>query len=143
MDVKMKWNKPTDKIAYESTGGDAARLAFAAECKRLMDKYVPARNLVLSQAVNVYVKKGEGYVHYKSPYAHYQYEGVLYVSSLTGSSWARQGEYKVKAEPERQLKHSKARHPKATSHWDKAMKTAYKDHLAQFYEKWLKKNGGG
>ena len=32
---------------------------------------------------------------YEQPYAHYMYEGILYVDPETGSSWARRGVKKV------------------------------------------------
>lgn len=137
MKADFIWNRPVSEIAYERSGGDSGRLFLANECKRLMDPYVPARNLVLAQNVKVFVQDQHGYVHYRSPYAHYQYEGVLYVSSITGSSWATQGEYKVKAVPERQLSHDKSRHPLATSHWDKAMMSARKGDLVRAYQRWL------
>ena len=137
MDLRIDWLRPTDRIAYERSGGDAGRLYLAQTCKRLMDKYVPARNLVLAQNVRVYVEKKEGIVHYLSPYAHYQYEGILYVSSINGSAWARHGEYKVKASPEKALEQSKARHPLATSKWDKAMWAARKDDVISSYQRWL------
>ena len=65
---------------------------MASEAKRLMEPYVPARNMVLSRNVRTYVEDGQGIVHYLSPYAHYQHEGILMVSRITGSPWARRGE---------------------------------------------------
>lgn len=136
MQLNFKWNHPTSEIAYQRSGGDQGRLFLANEAKRLMDPYVPALNLVLAQNVRTYVEDQRGIVHYNSPYAHYQYEGILYVSSLTGSPWASQGEHKVPTD--RLLKHSKFRHPLATSHWDKAMTAARKSDLVQSYQRWLK-----
>lgn len=134
MKTEFKWNKPIGQITEETTGGNAGLLFLANEAKRLMDPYVPAENMMLSQNVEVYTEKGEGVVHYLSPYAHYQYEGLLYVSSLTGSAWSH-GEYKV--ETKKKLKHSTFRHPLATSHWDKAMMTARKGDLADAYQRYL------
>lgn len=141
--MEFRWHGPLSRIAYNASGGDRGRLFYANECKRLMTPYVPFRNGVLSQNVRVYVKDGCGVVHYLSPYAHYQYEGVLYVSSRNGSSWAQHGEYKIKAEPEKQLSHDSSRHPLATSHWDKAMFAARGEQLAQAYQRWLSSRGGG
>jgi len=58
--VKMdfKWNKPIPKIAKEVTGGDRTLLFMANEAKRLMDPYVPAKNLVLARNVRTYVEGG-------------------------------------------------------------------------------------
>ena len=122
MEITFSWNKPIAQIADEATGGKQTLLFMASEAKRMMEPYVPARDMVLSRNVRVYVEAGEGIVHYMSPYARYQYHGILMVSRITGSPWARQGESKVKTG--RALVHSKSRHPLATAHWDKAMKTA-------------------
>ena len=138
MELSFKWNRPQSRIAYERTGGDRSRLFLANESKRLMDPYVPARNLILAQNVRTYVEDGVGHVKYNSPYAHYQYEGVLYVSSRTGSPWAAKGEHKVKANPEKKLVYSKARHPLATNHWDKAMMAARKDDLTRAVQRYIK-----
>lgn len=122
MGVTFKWNKPITQIVDEATGGKHTLLFMASEAKRLMEPYVPARNMVLSRNVRTYVEDGQGIVHYLSPHAHYQYEGILMVSRITGSPWARRGESKVRTN--RKLVHSKDRHPLATAHWDKAMKAA-------------------
>lgn len=139
MKMDFHWNHPVSQIAYERSGGDQGRLFLANESKRLMDPYVPARNLVLAQNVRTYVRNQHGYVHYTSPYAHYQYEGILYVSSRTGSAWASMGEHKIKTG--RKLTQDKSRHPLATSHWDKAMLTARRDDLVQSYQRWIKRRG--
>lgn len=137
MQMDFHWNRPTSQIAYDKSGGDQGQLFLANESKRLMDPYVPARNLILAQNVRVYVRDHHGCVHYRSPYAHYQYEGILYVSSRTGSPWASMGEHKVKTS--RKLTYDKTRHLLATSHWDEAMLTARRDDLVRSYQKWLKR----
>lgn len=139
MRVTFGWNRPLSTIAYERSGGDEGRLYLANTCKRFMDKYVPFKMGVLSQNVRIYVRNQTGYIVYNSPYAHYQFEGILYVSSKNGSAWASAGEHKVKAQPERSLEYSKARHPLATSHWDKAMMTARKADLTASYQRWLRR----
>ena len=138
----FRWNKPTSLLEYEKSGGKEGRLFLANECKRLMDPYVPAQNMMLSQIVEVTADREAGHVKYNSPYAHYQYAGIVYVSSVTGSAWARAGEHKVPTD--RKLKYSKFRHPLATSEWDKAMLTARRDDLCTAYRNWLKmhKTGG-
>lgn len=122
MGVEFRWNKMIPQIAKEALGGDRTQLFMANEAKRLMNPYVPALNMGLSQNVRTYVKNGSGVVHYLSPYAKYQYKGVLMVSRLTGSPWAKAGESKVTTG--KSLKYNKSRHPLATSEWDKAMKAA-------------------
>lgn len=56
--MDFKWNKPIPKIAKEATGGDRTLLFMANEAKRLMDPYVPAKNLVLARNVRTYVEGG-------------------------------------------------------------------------------------
>ena len=51
MKTSFKWNKPIPAIAKEATGGKRTLLFMANEAKRLMNPYVPARNMVLSRNV--------------------------------------------------------------------------------------------
>lgn len=139
MKVDFKWLKPEKQIMRETTKGNNGILFLANEAKRLMDPYVPADNLVLAQNTEVYVEDDKGIVEYTTPYAHYQWEGELYVSSKTGSPWASEGEHKIPATPAKDLEHSKFRHPLATSHWDMAMKISRGVDLARAMEEFLKK----
>lgn len=136
MDVRVEWNKPIPQIVKESTGGNQTLLFMAREAKRLMDPYVPARNMVLSRNVRTYVEGDHGVVHYLSPYARFQYTGLVMVSRITGSPWAKNGESKVVTN--RLLNYSKARHPLATSEWDKAMKTARMDDYLQAVQNYVR-----
>ena len=104
-----------------------------------MNPYVPALNMVLSRNVRTYVEGGVGIVHYTSPYANYQHKGILMVSRITGSPWARKGESKVTTG--RKLKYNKSRHPLATSEWEKAMKTARMGDFTNAVQRFV--NGGG
>lgn len=135
----MRWNKPIPRIVKGATGGNRTLLFMAQEAKRLMDPYVPARNLVLAKNVRTYVESDHGVVHYLSPYARFQYEGFLMVSRLTGSPWAAKGESKVVTGI--RLNHSGARHPLATSEWDKAMKTARMDDYLQAVQNYVRRRG--
>lgn len=136
MRVDFEWKKRPSQIAKEIINSDV-RLFMANEAKRLMDPYVPADKLMLAQNVSVYNEDDEGIVEYRSPYAHYQYKGVLYVSSLTGSAFASSGEHKVPTS--RKLEYSKFRHPLATSQWDKAMATAKGDDLAGAVQRFIER----
>ena len=122
MSVDFRWNRPIPLITREALGGERTLLFMANEAKRLMEPYVPALNMGLSQNVRTYVEGDHGIVHYTSPYANYQHKGILMVSRITGSPWARMGESKVTTD--RKLKYNKSRHPLATSEWEKAMKAA-------------------
>lgn len=132
--VDFVWEKDTDQIVKEKIG-ENAQLFMANEFKKLMDPYAPADQLILSQDVMIYTENGNGVIEYRSPYAHFQFIGELYVSSKTGSPWAAMGEYKVSAG--KKLKHSTFRHPLATSRWDKAAWTARGKELQQAVQKYL------
>ena len=145
MKVTLKWNKSINAIVKDKTGGKSGLVFLANEAKRLMDPYVPANNMVLAQNVRVYAEGNKGIVHYLSPYAHYQYEGKVYVDPSTGKAaftngeglyWSRRGVGKIVTG--RNLTYNTFRHPLATSHWDKAMLTARKGDLAKAYENYLK-----
>lgn len=143
--IDFRWNKPIPWIAKEALGGDRTLLFMANEAKRLMDPYVPAMNMELSQHIRLsdniptYVENGVGVVHYNSPYARYQYKGILMVSRITGSAWAKSGESKVTTG--RSLEYNKSRHHLATSEWDKAMKAARMGDYTSAIQKFV--NGGG
>lgn len=133
----FEWLQPLDRVVYDSTGGDPGRLFLANEMRRLMDPYVPSEQVgILRSSARTYVKKHKGYIEYNTPYAHYQYEGILYVSSITGSSWAKAGEHKVKTNVK--LKQVKTFHPLASAHWDKAMLVARKSDLVRSYQRYLR-----
>ena len=139
MSTEMRWNKPISQIAKEATGGNKTLLFMAQEARRLMDPYVPARNMVLSRNVRTYVEGDHGVVHYMTPYARFQYEGFVMVSRITGSPWANRGESKVVTG--RRLNYSGARHPLATSEWDKAMKAARMDDYLQAVQNYVRRRG--
>lgn len=148
MDAKFRWNKPLKVIAKEKTGGRKGMQFLAEKAKDFMDPYVPAKNLILSQNVRITADEDCGHVTYNSPYAHYQFEGILYVDPLTkkgaftdgeGRFWSRPGVAKVPSD--RKLEYSAFRHPLATDHWDKAMRVSRGEDLAKAYENYLKGRG--
>lgn len=139
MKLDFQWNKSKKQLMFEKTGGMKGRKFLANEAKRLMDPYVPAKNLVLAQKVRITTEGEHGVVEYNSPYAHYQYEGELYVSSVTGSPWAGSGEHKVPAG--KKLQQDTFRHPLATDHWDEAMMVARKRDLIRAYQNYLNRGG--
>lgn len=143
--IQIHWNKDEDTIAKEAAGIPQGLLALASAAERLMDPYVPADQLALAQNVRTYVEGDSGIVHYQSPYAHYQWEGKLYVDPITkkgaftngeGLFWSRSGV--AKKPTGKKLKYRTFRHPLATSHWEKAMMAARKEDLARAYENYLR-----
>jgi len=134
--ISFEFNKPEKTIIEETTGGDKVQLFMANEARKLMQPYVPELNHIMIKDVRTYVENGGGVVHYLSPYSRYQFGGILFVSSITGSSYSR-GEYKVPTG--KKLRYSKAL---ATSHWDEAMKTARMDDLTRATQNFIKLKGG-
>ncbi len=139
MELSFEWNKPKKQICYEKSGKREGYLRLANSAARFMDPYVPANNLVLAQNIRITADEKAGHVTYNSPYAHYQYEGILYVDPNTGSAWSTNGANKIPTS--KKLEYSNFRHPLATDHWDKAMWTARKRDLASEYEYYLKHGG--
>jgi len=77
-----------------------------------MDSYVPMQSGPLKDTKYV----GYDQVEYRTPYAHYQYRGVLMLAP-NGSCWARTGERKH--DSDRELTYHGA--PKRGKEWDKRM----------------------
>ncbi len=102
-----------------------AQHALAVQVEKDTDPFVPMRSGSLSQRAHVI----DNVIVYPGPYAHYLYEGVLYVDPETGSPFAKKGVSKVATT--RPLDIKKTSHKQATSHWFEASK-------AQNLEKWEK-----
>lgn len=112
---------------------DDATMKYAhTRLQALCDPYVPMDSGTLSQTVEITPE----YVHYKSPYAHYQWEGKLYVAE-NGSPWA--GRDEAKKPTDRDLDYSTDKHPLATSHWEQAMAVAKGQQLADEISEYLKR----
>lgn len=75
-------------------------------------------------------------VHYMQPYAHYQWEGILFLDER-GSSWALPNHSKHPTD--RSLDHKKGTHHLATSHWEVAAMAAHKGDLCRDTEAYLKR----
>lgn len=100
----------------------------ATEWWRLISEYTPKDNGPLIQNVNIRPKE----IEYKSPYAHYQYEGKVmgpnYFSPDYGF-WSPPG--KKKEYTGAALEYKKDRNPKASKQWDKAAKPFQEPKLIQ------------
>ncbi len=94
--------------------------------------YVPMDSGTLDQKVNI----TEEYVHYKSPYAHFQWAGKVFVDDR-GSTYAKRSTSKHPTS--RKLKYSTDKHPLATSHWEQAMAVAKGEQLASDIEDYIKR----
>lgn len=122
----------TEELAKKlSAGAFRVEHAIADEVAKDTAKFVPFRNGRLSNGVQIH----GGTIVYPGPYAHYLYEGVVYVDPvthaagfLTKDGWkSRKGVRKVKTD--RPLDISTSEQEDAQSHWFEASK-------AQNLEKW-------
>ena len=102
METKFTWNKTQSQI-IRGVGIDAQLGLFAANtAERMMSKYVPFKQGLLSQNTSTYTDGKDGFIRYNVPYANYQYNGVGF-------------------------EHTTEFHPLATYEWDKAFFEAEKD----------------
>lgn len=109
------------------------------------DKYVPAsHNRIMSGNVNITPE----YVQYPGPYAHYQWEGVVYAPSIPITE---NGEVvgffspknRPKTKTDRKLKYSREIHPLAQAHWDRAAMARHKGDLENDIRRYIVDRYGG
>lgn len=99
-----------------------------SECMRYMSPYMPRRQAgELEHMMVMATVVGSGQIDIPGPYAHYLYEGVLYVSPTTGSAWAKKNEIKVPTG--KALAYAGA--PMRGKKWFERMKADHKDDILQ------------
>lgn len=90
--------KPVQQILRNhglQEGGPVQKL-LDSECMRYMGDYMPRRQVgELEHMMVAATTIGSGEIDIPGPFAHYLYEGILYVSPTTGSAWAKKNEIKV------------------------------------------------
>ena len=130
--VKMK---PTSAIKARLglNPNGAVQRFFQETCYKRMDKYVPYKEGDLRSTVDLNDPK---YIVYEMPYAHYQYEGILYVDPDTGSSWAKKDATKIPTE--RKLVHHT---PGTGPHWDERMWSAEKEYVVKAVQRFINRGG--
>lgn len=95
--------------------------------------YMPNLNGVLQNAMMSQTVIGSGQIRQNTPYARYQYYGVLFVDPITlkgsfydartGRHWSRKGVAKIPDPNGRTLTYNTSKNALAGSHWfDRAMK---------------------
>ena len=95
--------------------------------------YMPNMNGVLQNAMMSQTVIGSGEIRQNTPYARYQYYGVLFVDpttlkgsfydARTGRHWSRKGVAKIPDPNGRMLNYNTSKNALAGSHWfDRAMK---------------------
>lgn len=105
--------------------------AFMTEtCYKAMDKYVPKSTGTDGGTLRDIVDLQTDKIIYQTPYAHYQYTGILYVDPNTGSSWAKKDVTKVPTSTHLHYHTAGTGH-----HWDKRMWSADKEKVLRQVEK--------
>ena len=110
--MKLTLNKviiDPDRVTKNHTAG--ASKFLAQRVKAYCDPFVPFQTGTLKNTAYC----GENYVQYRTPYAHYQYVGVVMVGMLSGSTWAKRGE------PKRYTMRLMTHGGQRGAHWDKRM----------------------
>lgn len=130
--------KETLRGSHGLQAGGAVQKLVDSECMRYMGDYMPRRQagelqhmMVMSTVV------GSGEIHTPGPYAHYLYEGILYVSPTTGSAWAKQGEIKVPTGKD--LTYAGA--PMRGKKWFDRMKEDHKEDILKSVQALVKRGG--
>lgn len=121
---------------------DSVGKFVASEWSRYFAKYVPMQEGILATDITIDPYK----VTYDSPYAHYQWEGRLYVDPITHKGafynpdygfWSRPGASKIPTDTP--LNYSKEQNPLATSHWEVPAYAAFKETVAQAVTDYLRR----
>lgn len=102
----------------------AVQKKFQSLCHRYMDKYVPRRDGTLRELVDL---SDPTQIVYISPYAHYQYEGKLYVMDNEKGAYysPSYGFWSDKGVPKHDSGRMLTYHTEGTGpHWDKRMVSA-------------------
>lgn len=134
MKFDVKVNIDTDKIIGRFKS-NLFGSKLASEWKKLIDPYVPRDTGYLMN--NISIRPFE--IEYKSPWAHFQYVGVVYEDPITHSAWARKGVKKIIRAGPQALVYDRSKNPYATSEWDKAARDAGKvTTLAQIMTEYLR-----
>lgn len=122
------------------------KLFANTQLAKYCDKFVPASlNLILA---NKKVDITHEFVRYRGPYAHYQWEGVVYAPSIPIT---KNGEVvgffspknRPKTKTDRKLKYSREMHPLAQAHWDRAAMARHKGDLENDIRRYIVDRYGG
>ena len=129
--MEIKWNKSPKEILGRIFD-DETMTYVHTRLHAYMSPYVPMESGMMDQFVDITPEC----VHYKSPYAHFIWNGKVFVDDR-GSTWARRSE--SKHETSKDLHYSTDQHPLATSHWEQAMMAAKGDEFCKDIEDYLRR----
>ena len=122
MNCDIKWDP--QQLRKVLTKGQAF---VDSECVRYMRQYTPMRTGALMRSATLGTRIGSGHIVYNSPYARYQYYGIvygpnipIYVNGELEGFFSRRGV--KKRSTGRRMQYSKARRPQAQRLWFEVMK---------------------
>lgn len=132
MSIEIKWNRSPQQI-LDRIFDRETMIQIHTQLKLFCADYVPATE---AEALTNSAIPTPDYLLYPGPYAHYQWEGILFLDER-GSSWAKKDHDKYPTS--KKLKYGKEPHSLATSHWEKAMMVGKGDQFCKNIEYYLKK----
>lgn len=104
-----------------------------SEVIRQCEPYVPFDEGTLTRSASLATRIGSGLVIYNTPYARYQYYGVVYGPNIPmvigGEQTFRSPTNQAKHPTNRKLTYNKEKHPLAGSMWFERMKADHKDDI--------------
>lgn len=125
-------------ITAKAENDTAFWIYAAAQWHRLYKDYVPMAEGDLYNRVTIAPKE----ITHNAPYAHYQYEGIVYGPNIPITEngtvvgfFSPPG--KPKSKTGRKLKYNKGLHPKASAKWDKAAAPAQLPKLASSLQNYI------
>lgn len=131
MSLEIKWNRTPQQIS-KRIFDDSTMTYIHTRLHAYCSGYVPMDSGMLDQTVDITPEC----VHYKSPYAHFQWEGKVFVDDR-GSTYAKRNHSKHATSQD--LQYSTDKHPLATSHWEVAAMAAHKGDLCEDITNYLKR----
>lgn len=135
--MEIKWNKSPKEI-INRIFDDETMTYVHTRLHDYMSPFVPMDAGALDQTVDITPE----YVHYKSPYAHYQWQGEVYGPNYPiYENGVLTGFYSppTKHPTGKKMDYSKDQHPLATSHWEKAMMASKGDEFCKDIEDYLRR----
>lgn len=131
MSFNIIWNRSPQQI-MDRIFDDATMTYIHTRLKAYCSEYVPMDSGSLDDSA----RPTPEYLEYPGPYAHYQWEGILFLDDR-GSSYALPGHSKHPTGTP--LHYSPDNNALATSHWEVAAMTAHKGDLCRDIENYLKR----
>ena len=127
--------------------GDVQRF-HTANVRRRIQRYMPYRSGATIKLMIVQSSADEPFIHVDQDYAHYLYEGKVWVDPkthaagfLTPNGWrSRKGVPKVASD--RDIEYDKTKNPEAGAHWDRRLVAAEGEVMRQELQDYVNRRAG-